>query len=104
MKTEKQIEVETEHAIQGLEMSLEKLGSDMLDQVDGLTTKQLRKALKASIEYIYSRQVTSVPEDSLSEREKKLLGGLAAIIDMGFVYQQHVLKQIQQEGEKNGEV
>ena len=96
-KDQEQIKIEAEHAIQGLEMSLEKLGSEMVEQVDGLSSKQLRRALKASVEYIYKRKVETSKADSLTDREKKFIGGLAAIIDMGFVYQQHILKEIQEE-------
>lgn len=102
-KDQEQIKIEAEHAMQGLEMSLEKLGSEMLDEVDGLSTKQLRRALKASVEYIYKRKVETSKADSLSDREKRFMGSLGAIIDMGFVYQQHILKEIQQERALQGE-
>lgn len=103
-KDQEQIKIEAEHAIQGLEMSLEKLGSEMLDEVDGLSTKQMRRALKASVEYIYKRKVETSKADSLSDREKRFMGSLAAIIDMGFVYQQHILKEIQEEQQEVGDV
>lgn len=97
--TSKTMEISHEHAMEGLEMQLGQLGPSMMEQVDGLTQKQLRRLLKSSIEYIYSRKVTT-DEASLTEREKKFLGSLGALIEMGFSYQQYVFRQLEEETSK----
>ena len=98
METPKEVanRINNLHAEEGLEMTLEKIGDETYESIDGLTTKQMRRALKATVEYLYKRKI-SVDEKSLSDREKLLLGSIGALVEMGFAYQQYVFKQIEQE-------
>jgi len=94
--------------IKGLEMTLDDLRPRLYDTVDGLTTKQLRRSLKAAINFIATREDDTNIE-ALLEGEKMFIGSLFSLIETSANYRVHILAKIQKEvaetakGEQDGE-
>jgi hypothetical protein len=85
--------------VEGIERTLEELGSTMPDQVDALSQKQLRRALKATINYIYKKD-PELQIDDLGVREQKFLGSMFSLVEAGAGYTMHILGELQQEQDK----
>ena len=85
-----------EQVVQGLETTLGELGPALLGQVDGLTQKQLKRALKAVVNYIY-RKEDDTQVSGISDREKRFLGGMFALVETGVQYSLHILSQLEKE-------
>lgn len=87
---------QVKNLVKGLETTLTELKSKLHDQVDGLTTKQLRRALKASINYITTKQ-DDTDATALVEEEKEFIGGMFAAIESGVQYSLHIISELQRE-------
>lgn len=87
-------EEQVNNIVKGLETTLTELQPKLHEQVDGLSTKQLRRALKASINYITTKQDDTKAE-SLVEAEREFLGGMFAAIESGVQYSLHIISEIQ---------
>lgn len=85
--------------VEGIERTLNELGSTMPDQVDALSQKQLRRALKATINYIYKKD-PELQIDDLGAREQKFLGSMFSLVEAGAGYTMHILGELQQEQDK----
>lgn len=88
--------------IKGLEMTLRELQERLHDQVDGLTTKQLRRALKASVNYITTRS-DDTDAQALKKDEQEFIGGMFAAVETGVQYAIHVIGELQSEQNKEQE-
>lgn len=80
--------------IKGLKMTLNELQSRLHDQADGLSTKQLRRALKASVNYITTR-TDDTDAKALPESEREFLGGMFAAIETSVQYAINVIGELQ---------
>lgn len=87
---------QVKNIVKGLETTLTELKPRLHDQVDGLTTKQLRRALKASINYITTK-ADDTDAAALGEAEKEFLGGMFAAVETGVQYSLHIISEIQRE-------
>lgn len=96
MSSEEMQKIQAEHIIEGLELSLQRLGPELLDQVDGMTQKQLRRALKSTIKYIYMKE-DDTDLTAVSKREQKFIGGMISIVETGVQYSLHIISQLQKE-------
>jgi len=85
--------------VEGIERTLKTLGEQLPEQVDAMTSKQLRRALNATINYIYKKD-PEVDLKALSEREQKFLGSMFSLVEAGASYTMHVLGELQQEYDK----
>ena len=92
--TELTREQRVENIVKGLETTLTDLQPKLHDQVDGLSTKQLRRALKATINYITTK-TDDTAAGSLSEAECEFLGGMFASVETGVQYSLHIISEIQ---------
>jgi len=89
-------EEQVDNIIRGLETTLTELQPKLYDQVDGLSTKQLRRALKASINYITAMEDDTKAE-SLVETERQFLGGMFAAIQSAKEYHLNIISKLSQE-------
>ena len=83
-----------ENIYRGLEMTVEELQRTLPNDVDGLSTKQLRRALKAVIAY------PMVPEDlasAMSEREQRFSAGMLALRQAGVQLEIKAIGELQRE-------
>jgi len=102
-KTEQEkIEELSGNIVLGLERTLGELGPKLADQVDGLTTKQLRRALKATINYVATK-TDQTDAAALKQEEQKFIGGMFALVESGVNYSLHILAELQKERESQGE-
>ena len=93
---EQKIENLTQNIVEGVERVLGEFGESLPPQIDGMSTKQLRRALKATVNYIYKKD-PDVDLKSLSEREQKFLGGMFNLVEAGASYTMHILGELQRE-------
>jgi hypothetical protein len=82
--------------VENIERVLSQLGESLPEQVDGLSQKQLRRALKATINYVYKKEDDTVT-DSLSDREKKFIGGMITLVEAGTQYSMHIISELHQQ-------
>ncbi len=85
-----------ENYIKGLEMTLNELQPKLDAQVDGLSTKQLRRALKATISYVTTRE-DDRDASALKPEENEFIGGLFAAIESGVQYSIHIIGEMQRQ-------
>jgi len=95
-KTEEKIEDLAEKIVEGLEITLNQFGDVLPEQVDGLTPKQQRRALKAVIGYLHKKD-PNVDLKALTEREQKFLGGLFNLAEAAVQYSIYALGEAQKE-------
>jgi len=91
---EKKVEELTGNIYRGLELTVTELQNKLPDAVDGLSTKQLRRALKAVILY------PEVPEDlaaSMSDREQRFSASMLALHQAGVQLEIRAIGQLQRE-------
>lgn len=88
--------------IKGLEMTLGDLQPRLHDQIDGLSTKQLRRALKASVNYITTR-TDDTDAKALPESEREFLGGMFAAIETSVQYAINVIGELQHKQQESVE-
>lgn len=100
--------IRVEDVIRGLETTLEELYPVLMEQIDDMSTKQLRRAFKSTLTFIaQAKDETEV--GGLGQKEQMYLGGLITLVEVSRQYYLHIIKQIQQEnaakakGESNGE-
>jgi len=89
-------EEQVHNIVKGLETTLTELQPKLHDQVDGLSTKQLRRALKATINYVTTKK-DDTEATALAEAEKQFIGGMFAAVESGIQYSLHVISEIQRE-------
>ncbi len=85
-----------ENYIKGLELTLKELKPKLDDQVDGLSTKQLRRALKATISYVTTRE-DDRDAGALKPEENEFIGGLFAAYETSVQYAIHIIGQLQKQ-------
>lgn len=85
-----------ENYIKGLEMTLNELQPKLDEQVDGLSTKQLRRALKATISYVTTRD-DERDSGALKPEENEFIGGLFAAYETSVQYAIHIIGQLQKQ-------
>lgn len=83
--------------VQGIERTLGQLGETLPNQVDGLSQKQLRRAFKAVISYIYKKEDYLTEAEALSDREKRFIGGMFSLVEAGTQYSMHIISELHQE-------
>jgi hypothetical protein len=93
--TDDHINSMADNIVLGLERTLEDLGEKLPLEVDGMSAKQLRRAMKALIGYTATRADISDIK-TLTERERKFLAGLMALQESSINYTIHILGQVQQ--------
>ncbi len=94
--SEEKVEKLAENILEGVERTLQDLGSKLPEQVDAMSSKQLRRALKATINYIYKKD-PDVDLKALAEREQKFLGSMFTLVEAGASYTMHILGELQRE-------
>lgn len=87
---------QVKNIVKGLETTLTELKPRLTEQVDGMTTKQLRRALKASINFITTK-TDDTDVNALGESEKEFLGGIFAAVEARVHYSLHIISEIQRE-------
>lgn len=98
--TEEQIEKTMQDITRGLEISIVKLQDGLNNRIDGLTQKQLRRALKAIVNF----PEPQVDLDALTQSERETIGELYTLHQSQVQLEIQVLGQLQkeqQEKEKN---
>lgn len=80
----------------GLETTLHRLGSTLPEDIDGASTKGLRRALKTLVEYMYTRQ-PSLDFNSLTKREARFIGELITLHETATQYTIQTIAEIQKE-------
>lgn len=93
--TEERVESTRRDLMQGLEITITEMQDRLRDQVDGLSTKQLRRALLAHINYPDTPEI-----DDLTLREQKFLSGLILLHQNRVPYEIQILADIQKEQEQ----
>ena len=83
-----------EDLVNGLATTLETLGPKLTTDVDGLSTKQLRRVLKQTIAFI-TRLEDATKESDLGDREKQFLGEMIAIIEASKNFYVHFMAKQQ---------
>ena len=98
---EEHINSMADNIVLGLERTLEELGEELLGKVDGFSTKQLRKVLKAHINFTSTKDHKYEHSPSYSEQDKervlKFLAGLDALHEASVQYAIYILGQVQKE-------
>lgn len=83
-----------ENMLQGLEIGIQDLQGRLTEEVDGLSQKQLRRCLKALINY------PEAEHDGKSERELKFVTGLYTLHQMQVQLEIQAIGQLQEEMDK----
>lgn len=100
-KSEEKIDKLAENIVEGVERVLNELGNKLPDQIDAMSPKQLRRALKATVNYIYKKD-PDIDLKALAQREQEFLGGMFNLVEAGASYTMHILGELQKEqDEKN---
>lgn len=97
--TKEEVEQMSKDIVRGLERTLGDLGPKLVDQVDNLSTKQLRRALKASINFIYKAD-DKIDESALKQEELRFIGEMFALIETGKQYTLNIIAELQKEREE----
>jgi hypothetical protein len=95
-KSEEKIDKLTENIVEGVERTLNELGTKLPDQIDAMSPKQLRRALKATVNYIYKKD-PDVDLKTMAKREQDFLGGMFSLVEAGASYTMHILGELQRE-------
>ncbi len=88
--------INPEDVVRGLETTLEELEPVLKDQIDGMSTKQLRRALDAAITFI-AKAKDERDMGALGHQEQRFIGGLITLIESSRQYYLHIIGQIQKE-------
>ena len=86
-----------DNMLQGLEIGIKDLQGRLSEQVDGLTQKQLRRCLKAVINYPEAQQ------DVKTEREAKFVTGMYTLHMQQVQLEIQAIGQLQEEFDKKKE-
>jgi hypothetical protein len=97
MSDEKKIDNLAERMYDGLEKTVQDLQASLPLVVDELSSKQLRRALKAVISY---PEIETENARSMSEKEQKFNAGLIALHQASVHLEIRVLGQLQQEHDR----
>jgi hypothetical protein len=95
-KSEEKIDKLTENIVEGVERTLNELGTKLPNQIDAMSPKQLRRALKATVNYIYKKD-PDVDLTSMAKREQDFLGGMFSLVEAGASYTMHILGELQRD-------
>jgi hypothetical protein len=95
-KEEEKVSKLAENIYRGLELTVEELQSTLPDEVDGLSAKQLRRALKAVINYPDLDDEGS----KLTEREQRFLASMFALHTSKVQLEIKVIGELQREYDK----
>ncbi len=94
---EKKVDELASNMYKGLEYTVTDLQEKLPNDVDGLSTKQLRRALKAVILY---PEVPDHLADSMSEREKKFSASMLALHQAGVQLEIRAIGHLQREHDR----
>ena len=97
--TEAEIENTYQNIMKGLELSVTQLQAKLDDQVDGLSTKELRRALKAVVNY----PATPTNLTAANKREQEVIAGLFSLHQMQVQLEIQVIGELQKERESENE-
>ena len=94
---EKKVDELSSNIYKGLEFTVTDLQSKLPEEVDGLSTKQLRRALKAVILY---PEVPDELADAMAEREKKFSASMLALHQASVQLEIRAIGQLQAEHDR----
>lgn len=91
---EEKIDRTVEDIFKGLELTVKELQSKLPDEVDAMSTKQLRRALKAVILY---PNVDDSVTGNMTPREQKFMASMLALHQAGVQLEIKVIGELQEE-------
>jgi len=94
---EKKVDELASNIYKGLEYTVVELQGKLPDEVDNLSTKQLRRALKAVIMY---PDIPDEVADAMSESEKKFNASMLALHQAGVQLEIRAIGQLQREHDR----
>lgn len=98
MTEEVKPKISRQEVVKGLENTLESLQPELLKRVDDMSTKQLRRLLKAVVNFICTAQ-DDTDTGALGQLEQKTMGAMILAIETSRQYYLHILKELQEEQE-----
>lgn len=86
------LEITEENVIRGIETTLQELPPRLFDNIDNMSTKQLRRALRGTINYLATK-TDDTEMEALKPVEQQFIGSMHMLAEMSIQYSIHILRE-----------